>query len=637
MPDTYEAKVLPQVAPSVDIPMAVTPQALGAGVGQAVQGLGETATQVYLRNQEHANQTAVLEADTRKQQFLNQRLYDPKSGLFHQNLGKDAPAAVDALMAEYDKQSSEIEGGLSNEVQKAAFRQAATARRLDLQRQTGSYEATQLENHAVQEDKKSIAVNATAAVQAANFGDNDAAEAHILMQQAVIAQAGRRNHLGDDVIQQQQAEIASGTTLGIIHQLATSDQADAAQAWFDQHEKELQGDDLTKATAIVRASTMSSQAQGMTDTMVKDKDGKIESISSFMAKVEKNPVLLAKPLLRQRVTAMGLERIKIDQEGQQQDNRARYLSIYDRIKDPKNPESINDPAIQADLALLPPAEQDHLRASILKTSDPVYIHDLTLKAAQDPDGFLADMRSNSPAILAKVGKEEYDKLTAMEKTITEKGSLSDANEILTKEQVLSGALVAGGFIKGKGEADRTAPGAEDFTKSLQGEIDMESAAKKRGLTPPEMQVVADRAVLHSLVQAPGIFSPKSTPTAISAITPEDRDRSSRDLLDYAKASPAAAVEVERFRKQAVEDKIKVGVGGDLSEDQYNALFAQSLIIRNRLAVGDQAAAQRALGRYNQILRLARESKRPDFVESGTPEPEVEGVPYDPTAGYGGGF
>jgi hypothetical protein len=120
------------------------------------------------------------------------------------------------------------------------------------------------------------------------------------------------------------------------------------------------------------------------------------------------------------------------------------------------------------------------------------------------------------------------------------------------------------------------------------------------------------------------------------MTPEDRDRSARDLIEYAKASPSAAVEVERFRKQAVEDKIKFGVAGDLSEEQYIALWAQAIIQQNRQAVGDVAAAARAHARYDQILRLARESKRADFVLGGQAEPD-SGTGYDELSGAGGGF
>lgn len=360
MPNGYEAKVAPQVAPSVDIPLAFTPQAMGAGVGQAVQNLGDTAHQIYLRSQEHANQTAVLEADTRKQQFLNQRLYDPEKGLFHQNLGKDAPAAVDALIAENDRDSSEIESGLTNEVQKQAFRDASTARRLDLQRQLGSYEHGQLEIHAKQVDQTAIATAGTAALHAANSGDHEGAFVQIMTQQAVIAQAGNRNHVDHDTIKQQQADAASGTILGIIQQLATSDQPDAARAWFDENQKDLQGEDLTRATAIVRASSHAQASRDIADELVKGDDGQVVDRTTANARMESDPRLLKNAALRASVRSLVNETIDDHQRAKSESDGAAVNQAWQILTDPDNTAGASNPAYATIKASLPMDRQEQL-------------------------------------------------------------------------------------------------------------------------------------------------------------------------------------------------------------------------------------------------------------------------------------
>ncbi|MES2531924.1 MAG: hypothetical protein V4636_12880, partial [Pseudomonadota bacterium] len=179
--------MLPEVQPSIDVPLAVTPEALGAGVGRAIQNAGDVAFDLHEKEVQKANETAILDADNQLNAFVQQRLYDPKTGVLKQPLGKHASAAADQTLADYDKAMTDVGSRLTNDNQRIAFQKMAQARRFHVEHQLGDYEEGETNRYDDEVDDAAIALASQGAIADPSASDDDVAQ----MRQ-VIARRGAR-------------------------------------------------------------------------------------------------------------------------------------------------------------------------------------------------------------------------------------------------------------------------------------------------------------------------------------------------------------------------------------------------------------------------------------------------------------
>ncbi len=605
MPNDYEAKVLPQVAPSVDIPMAYTPQALGAGVGQAIQGLGETAHNVYVRAQEHANRTAVLDADNQQQAFVQARLYDPKTGALNKPLGKDAPGEADQALADYDQHVNDVAGRLSNEAQKEHFQQMAAERRLQVQGQLDKWEHDQVTTWSREVAGASVENAKNMAVQHA--GNDPIVADNLNLMRDVIQHQGEDDGLPPARIEELQRKAVSATNLDVIRELVATGRDGKASNWFGLTKGEMTGEDRIAGETMVAAGTTAGEAQRIAEEFTKTADGKPIDRQALQDKIDQDPRLKKDIKLRDAVESRAFQRLEGAHQAQSEQERKSFTQAYGIAR--SSPQGLNDDALVPLLATMSPEHQEYLRSALAKGDrdpDPLRMRDLSMEAATAPDAFLGRMQADAPALLAELGRKGFDQLTTMEKEIRQKGSLSNANQIQSQTQVVDRALAAAGFktvsSAGNISVNRNAPGAEQFLRVLESNLAEEANGKGRALLPSEAQAVADRVVIERSVSPAGFLYGYKDDKAIADLTPEQRDLSRRSVAEFAKLSPAAATEAVQFQADATAAANRLGVVNDLTPDQFDRAFAQRLIGQDRKASGDEAGYLRAKARYEGILR-----------------------------------
>ncbi len=346
----YEARVAPDVQPGIDIPLAVTPQALGAGIGDAVQNLGEVASDIHAKEVDHANRTNVLAADNAQQAFIQARMYDPKTGLLNQNLGKDAPAAVDQALGEFDQSAARVEGGLTNDAQKLHFRQMATERRLQMQDQLGHYEHEQVTTWQKGVTQASVANATNAAIQNAN--DPLIVDANLALQRKVIEHQGQIDGLSPDKIAELQKVANSGTHLAVLNQLVSSGNDLAAKDWFDANKGDLFGDDLTHATGLVKAGSLAGESQRIGREIAFDADGNLRTQTEINALINKDPRLTKDAALFHGVQGATDNFAAHHLKAQEDDAKQAFDQGYQALTDPSNTLGIGNPVVVASLAKL---------------------------------------------------------------------------------------------------------------------------------------------------------------------------------------------------------------------------------------------------------------------------------------------
>ncbi len=352
--------VQPEVSPSLDIPLAVTPEALGAGVGQAIQGIGDTASDIHFAAVEHANQTAVLAADNSVEEATQQGLYDAKSGVLNQRAGRNAPALVDDALAKYDDHVAKVAGGLANDRQKAQFAQLAQQRRFHVEHELAQYEHAETTRDANETDDASIALQQNRAVlNATNPEQVYNAVDHI---KAVIADAGVRNGQSDATTKDLQAKAASQTYLATLNQLVSTGQDAQAKDLFEANRDQFTGPDLNAATRLVEAGSTAGESQRISQEMVRKPDGsfrtraEVQDLIDQDKELAKNPKLLDAVQNRTDDAFARHDRAQNEAEGQQ------VTDLYNVGK--TSPLGAYDPKVIAGMATMPYERQQQLQNAL---------------------------------------------------------------------------------------------------------------------------------------------------------------------------------------------------------------------------------------------------------------------------------
>lgn len=261
----FSPQVQPAQRPSVRLGDFI-PSAQGLSSG--VQDLGQILEQERLR----ADQTAVSSADTARETWANTRLYDPTNGAFTRE-GANALGVTNEVLGDYDKQVTDMVGGLNTRRQQLAFIQNAQGQRVAIQGQLARFESAQRGKY---EDDTANARLSTAIDSAALAYTDPATQAQSRQALAtVLADQKSRKGWDDTTFQAQRAAAYSNLHEAVITNMLANRQTPLAQAYFNANQGEL---DATGRDKILNKidSTMRSEwadmerLQTLTDKQKKD-------------------------------------------------------------------------------------------------------------------------------------------------------------------------------------------------------------------------------------------------------------------------------------------------------------------------------------------------------------------------------
>lgn len=440
----YEARVAPEVQPSIDIPLAVTPQASGAGVADAVERLGDVATDIHLKEIEHANRVNVLDADNQQQAFLQARLYDPKTGILNQQLGKDAPVAVDQALSEYDESAARVESGLTNEAQKAHFRQMVGERRLQMQDQLGRYEHAETERYADEVAKGSIIAATNTAVQ--NASDPRVVDDNVALIHAVLDHQGQSKGRAPELTEALQKEAASQVYTSAIGSLVDAGDTAGAKRSFDQWGDDLTPADKSQVRGLLKTSTTRGESREMADTII-GSQGTDGDLQGALEDLEKRKIDNAEVYDQTRNRLV--EHFRLVNEAENQRQAGLYDDATGYIDAAANPTSPD---------IVPPTVWDRMKPAYkrkamtyasarAKGQEPetpkALFAALEQQKAQDPQAF-----AKRNLLLLPLSKEDFRKYAADQAGIA-KGDAKLVAKFETDGQVISQVMLQGGMKPAK--------------------------------------------------------------------------------------------------------------------------------------------------------------------------------------------
>lgn len=365
-PDLLSAHVDPQVQPSVALPMNAIPEAFGAGVGQVVENIGEELSRRHEIAVQQANHTAHVAANNEDDAFVEAKLYNPKTGILNQPLGKDAIAGADQVLADYDAHSAKVADSLANEQQKQSYARSRTNRRFQIQRQLDAYAHAETSRYADETDHAALTNTANQAVQQAN--NVEALDGIFQYQAAIIQDAGQRKGLDKTVVAEQITDAASQTHLDVLRQLSATGQDISANHWYEAHKSELTARDAITAAQIVQAGSLAGESQRIADTIVYDKSGAVETREALMAKIRDDKRLQENPKLRDEVDTRINKFLAETRQAEVEKNNATFENAFTIASE--SAQGLYDPRVVTAMATLPSAQQDQLKARFTRDTAP---------------------------------------------------------------------------------------------------------------------------------------------------------------------------------------------------------------------------------------------------------------------------
>lgn len=217
---TLNNQVSAQAAPNIQRrPLqSAGPMSLGEGLSNA----GGVFHQIKVEEQRKADQAAFMDADRITDTVSNDLLKQAQ-----EKQGKDAIGITPELMQNFDRETSKIEGSLTSDRQRIAYRQSINQRRSQLQRTFDSHEGQQREAYYAKsrEDYKDQAhLNAVT-----NYQDPARVEQEIDKIRATIDQTPGLNE------EQRATELnvrRSGVYQGVMERYLANDQIKQAESYY---------------------------------------------------------------------------------------------------------------------------------------------------------------------------------------------------------------------------------------------------------------------------------------------------------------------------------------------------------------------------------------------------------------------
>ncbi len=290
---TFSPQVQPAQRPTVRLG-DFSPSAQGLVSG--VEDLG----QILERDRLLADQTAVASADTTRASWANTRLYDPNSGAFTRE-GKNALGVTNEVLGDYDKQVTDIVGGLANRRQQMVFVQNAQQQRVAMQGQLARFESEQRGKY---EDQTALSRMSTA-IDSAALAYTDPttqAQSRQALETELAAQKVRRGW-DDTTFQAQRNAAYSNLHEAVITNMLANRQVPLAQAYFNANQGELDATGRDKILNKIDATMRSEWADMERLQTLSDKQKKLaaDAVSKDGDKLLANGQLSARWIEQNRV------------------------------------------------------------------------------------------------------------------------------------------------------------------------------------------------------------------------------------------------------------------------------------------------------------------------------------------------
>lgn len=243
--------------------------------------------ELFAEKQDQADQTAVIDADTKLAAAQDNLLYNPQTGALNRR-GKDAlQGQLDAEDA-WKRSRSDIENGL-NDRQKLAFQRAAAVREDGFRRSLMQHVSSEL--YADGRATTAANLDQEFSLITKNFQDPVRVQAGIDHQRAVIMLDARQTGESNEVTQARIAAATSRSRAAVVELHLANGNDLAAQKYFDDHRADLTTGDVLRLEPQLELGSVRGESQRQADAIL----GATQTMDSAM----KRAALLTDPRVRQ--------------------------------------------------------------------------------------------------------------------------------------------------------------------------------------------------------------------------------------------------------------------------------------------------------------------------------------------------
>ena len=212
----------------------------GVGLGQALEQVGRLMDQRAAEMKEEEDAAAVTEATATALGQMRDIMHNPDTGIYARK-GKQAVGATQSADADIGKIGREIEKGLANDEQKAAFHAMWEQRRQSALDSTARHEANERSRYRV--DAARALIESARETAVANYTDQGQVQESINLGLGAL----RANLSGQhpDAIHAAETEFRSNVHVGVIERMMVND-LKGARAYYREHEQQIQGTSRTQ-------------------------------------------------------------------------------------------------------------------------------------------------------------------------------------------------------------------------------------------------------------------------------------------------------------------------------------------------------------------------------------------------------
>ena len=277
----YQQQVSVQNLPSARVQNAITPEALGAGVGRGLQQVGGAIQEFAKVEQEKADVAALMDADRQLADLELSLFNDPENGAYAKR-GRDAFGLPEQVFPAWDKAVGDIEGRLTP-AQRQAFQRQAQSRRTDLQRG--------LSRHILQESDRYYSAESKAYVEtavqsaAANYTDPERVDLEAERAARGILSAPEMRG-ASPIVQNAAIKEARASVYGGVVERLLNDNPQGAISYYDGVQDRLTPAQIARLEPKVREARNTALAYQEADAALYGTPASLGDYMSFMRRLE---------------------------------------------------------------------------------------------------------------------------------------------------------------------------------------------------------------------------------------------------------------------------------------------------------------------------------------------------------------
>lgn len=445
------------------------------------------------KERQAANQTALINADNRLSDWRNKRMYDAQSGAMNLR-GKDALPLPEQIREEYNQVANEIEGGLSNDEQRAAFMRlrSQTWQGLDLEVRRHTFK--EMNEYRAGELKTFLSNSVNAAQHVAH--DPKLVQVELSKAVSAIRTQGPTMGMGPEMIDAQVRAVTSQTHTSVIDQLLADGNDKAASAYFEAAGGQIEGDKLDAVKKALEEGSLRGESQRKADDIIRQG-------GTLTQQLEKAKGLEGK--LRDQVEQRLEHNAAVEERAQREASETASRQAYDLIDRSSSVDAI-PPAQWASFDGSQRSAMIHyarLKAEgvPVETDYPTY-YALMDQAGKDPQAFL---KQNLMNYRAKLSDVEFKQLAGLQLSVRngEQNALEkNVPGFRTKQEIVDDTLVNYGIDPRAKPTSAEGKAIANLRRLLDQRIEAVQSDGKTKVTNVEIQQALDD-ILGTQVTTPG--------------------------------------------------------------------------------------------------------------------------------------